>query len=362
MDQGVNAWVVAVLTSLVLVLGTEPLLKRSAPSVARVALPAVSFLALVCLLTFHASDTVDVKLFVNGGLDALAAGRSPYGITVENIYPPALAELFYGPGVVQGDRVNYGFPYLPALLLVDLPVHLFVGAVWMHLAAMTAAVLLAWRLASDRLGIAAVMMLALSPSLPFLLVNYYVEPLMIGMFVLVVWAMRRSRKFAVIGGLALFFASKQYAVFYVPALWSVARWGGWRVVLSATCLGALIVGVFVLMDPLAFWRSAVELQLIQPFRDDSLSVLPSIKDALGEPPAWMLVLLTLLGLAVSALVAARTRPGPTSFALCVGLGLLASVLFAKQAFANYYLLCGAALLLAGITWPEDDPVQAGSDA
>jgi hypothetical protein len=35
-------------------------------------------------------------------------------------------------------------------------------------------------------------------------------------------------------------------------------------------------------------------------------------------------------------------------------------LLAKQSFMNYYLLSGSALLLAGISWPEDDPRRVGA--
>ena len=51
----------------------------------------------------------------------------------ENPYSAANTEMFYGPGVVSGGRVQYGFPYLPAPLILDLPAHLVSDAVWMHL-------------------------------------------------------------------------------------------------------------------------------------------------------------------------------------------------------------------------------------
>ena len=68
-------------------------------------------------------------------------------------------------------------------------------------------------------------------------------------------------------------------------------------------------------------------------------------------------ILPFVGLLVSAFVAHKTTPGPTSFAMCVGLGLLASVLFSKFGFINYFMFIGAALLWAGVTWPSDDPTQ-----
>jgi hypothetical protein len=87
-----------------------------------------------------------------------------------------------------------------------------------------------------------------------------------------------------------------------------------------------------------------------------MSLLPGLADLFGTIPAWLLTLSPVLGFLVSLLVAVRTKPGPTSLLLGIGLSLMFMVLFSKQAFMNYYSLMGAALLLAVIIWPRDNPI------
>ena len=355
--QDVPIVVVAPLGALVIILGVQAISQRRPPSNRLLAILAVAYLGLVIMAILTSSGIIDVELFVRGGLDALSAGQSPYAITIDNPYGPNETALFYGPGVVEDGRVVYGYPYLPATLLLDLPAHLVADAVWMHLAAMAFAIALAWRMATDQVGRAAVAMLALTHSTPWLILHYWIEPVIIGFFTLTVWGLTRGRRWAVVMGLAMVFSSKQYAVFFLPAVWPVLRTAGLRTLVAATALGCVIVGGFVMMDPHAFFRSVVELQLLQPFREDSISLLPGVQAVLGDLPNGLLVGLPFVGIAVSGVVAWRTESGPTAFALCVGLGLLATVLVSKQAFVNYYMMAGSALLLAGVTWPIDDPVQ-----
>ncbi len=356
-DQGASVPVVATVVAIVMVTATRAVLLRSRPTAGLLLVLGVLQVGLVSAAIVTASGVIDVGLFLDGGLDALAHGQSPYAITIENPYPPDLTEIYYGPGVVQDGRVMYGFPYLPATLLLDLPVHLVADVSWMHLMVVAAATGLAWRMTTDHLGRAAVLMLALSPATSYVILGYWVETLMVGLLTLCVWGLLRGKRWATVLGLGLLFSSKQYALFFLPALWPVLRRAGWRVLLGAAALGAVVVGAFVLMDPHAFFRSVVELQFKQPFRDDAISLLPGLRAAFGDFPRWALAASPFAGLVVSAFVALRTTPGPTSFSLCVGLGLLTSVLFSKFGFVNYYMFIGSALLLAGVTWPADDPRQ-----
>lgn len=355
--QGVPVAVVAVLVAIVMVAGVGAVLAKSPPRAGLLLALGALQVGLVSAVIATGTGVIDVQLFVDGGLDALAGGQSPYGITIENPYPPHLTEVFYGPGVVQDGRVMYGFPYLPAPLLLDLPVHLVADVAWMHMAALVAATALAWRMTTDRLGRAAVLVLGLSPSTSYVLLNYWVEALMVGLLALTVWGLLRQKRWATVLGLGLLFSSKQYAVFFLPAVWSVVRRSGWGALVWAAALGSIVVGAFVLMDPHAFYRSVVELQFKQPFRDDAISLLPGLRAAVGDFPGWALGVLPFVGLGVSAFVTVRTKAGPTAFSLSVALGLLASVLFSKVGFVNYFLFIGSALLLAGVTWAEDDPLQ-----
>ncbi|CAB4952772.1 unannotated protein [freshwater metagenome] len=303
------------------------------------------------------NQPIDVELFVRGGLEALAGGESPYAITIADVYPPAESARVYGRGVVQDGRVVLGYPYLPSVLLLDLPAHLIGDVVWMHAAGMVLAVVLAWRVATDGPGRAAVVVLALSPATPVLIANYWIEAVMIGLFAIAWWSMHRHRITLHAVSLGLFFSSKQYSLVFIPALWSVMKTLGVKAVVAAAVIGTAIVSAFIVLDPGAFVRSAVEFQLIQPFRDDAVSVLPALRLVVGDIPSVVAGLSLVAGLTVSALVALGTRPGPTAFSLCIGLGMLATVVIAKQAFLNYYALIGAVLLLSGVGWPSDDPTQ-----
>ena len=355
--QDANVVVAAVFTAGLAVLGLRSILAPTPPATLSIALLVSAYILMMVVAVSVWGVHIDVESFVRGALDALGAGRSPYNITIENLYTPEQTPLYYGPDVVAEGRVVYGFPYLPAVLLLDLPAHLLADAVWMHLALLLVALGLAWRLTTDQLGRAAVVTLALSPTMPVLIVNYWIEPVLIGLVALTVWGLARGRSWAIVVGLGLLFSSKQYALFFLPAVWPVLRRAGFRCVLVAGVVAAVILAAFVVLDPGAFYRSAVELQFKQPFRDDAVSFLPALRAAVGDFPSWMLAVLPFGGFVVSGIVALRTSPGPTAFALCVGLGLLASVVLSKVGFVNYFMLIGAALLLAGITWPIDDPIQ-----
>jgi hypothetical protein len=354
---GANPPLVIVLTVVLLALGVGGVFAVDRPRRHLVVLAGVAWAVLVVLYTTTWDWVIDVDDFLVGGMDALLRGQSPYAITVPDIYPAEVSNRIYGSGIVQDGRIAYGFAYLPAPLLLDLPAHLLGDPVWMHALVVAGGVCLAWTLASDRLARAAVVVLAASPSTPVLIANYWVESLMIGFLVLAVWGMQRASAWPVVVGMGILFSTKQYAIYVVPAVWSVARRAGLRVALGGGALAALVVVPVALMDVHAFWRSAVSFQLDLPFRVDAVSFLPAARLVAGDLPPWLYVVLPVLGLGVSALVAWRTRPGPTAFALGLGLGLLVTVVFSKQSFFNYFAFIGAALLMAGVTWPLDDPVR-----
>jgi hypothetical protein len=297
----------------------------------------------------------DVKLLLQGGLDATLAGHSPYDITIANPFNEEETATFYGPGAVVNGRVQFGYPYLPVPLVLDIPFHRLGDARWMHLVAIVGAGAIAWTISTDRIGRAASVLLVINPLTTTVLIAYWVEPVLILLLTATVWAMLRGNRWAGVL-LGLFFASKQYAFAYLPALWSVARGSGWRAVWTAAVVGGVIVGTFALWNPGAFVHSAIEFQFMQPFRDDSMSLLPGLTDLVGPIPEWLLMLSPVLGLLVSLLIALRTRPGVTAFALGIGFSLMFMVLLSKQAFMNYYFLMGAAMLLAVITWPRDNPI------
>ena len=301
---------------------------------------------------------IDVEFLLDDAIAAMLSGTSPYAITVANIYDAHESSVVYGPGVLQDDRVGFGYPYLPAPLLLDTPAYLLGDVRWMHLFAMAITSAVAFHLASDVIGRLAALALAVSPQSAALVSWFWVEPVIIALLALTVWSWSRGARWMFVP-LGLFFASKQYAVSYLPALWSVLRDRGLRALVAAGILGSVLVGVFLAWNPHAFVRSVVEFHLKQPFREDALSLLPGLTQIFGPLPSWLQGVSVLVGFATSILIAWRTKPGPTAFALGVGLSLLVTIVLSKTAFLNYFAVAAAAMLLAVVTWPADDPLDVG---
>ncbi|MBS2937555.1 hypothetical protein KDN32_07355 [Nocardioides sp. J2M5] len=359
-DSGVPPWAGAVLAALML--GAAALAVWGGPAWRRRGLWVLlaSFAVLAGARILLAEVEIDVAGFLRGGLDAFLHGTSPYAITIDNPYGPVETNLFYGPGVVRDGVVQYGFPYLPAPLLLDVPAHLLLGDPrWMHLACLLLAAAVAWHLATDVLGRVTALVLVCGSTSSTVVIGYWVEPVMIGLLALSVVGIRSGRSWTAVP-LGLLFASKQYAVSYLPALLSVARSAGWRTVFLAAAIGSAVLVPFVVWDLHAFVRSAVELQFRQPFRDDAVSLLPALKQALGGLPEWVLSLSPVLGLLTSAVVAWRTRPGATAVSVGIALSLLVTVLTSKFGFMNYYAFISAAFVLAAVSWSTDDPVLAAT--
>jgi hypothetical protein len=191
---------------------------------------------------------IDVQPLLEDGIDAALSGASPYGITIPNMYDAADTARYYGPGVVENGRVLYGYPYLPVPLLLDIPAHLLGDVRWMHVAALLAAGLLAWTLATDLFGRLASIFLVVNPMSTTVLAAFWVEPVIVFLLTVTIWGMVREKRWAGVP-LGLFFASKQYAVSFIPLLWSVASARGWSTVVTAAGVGSVVVGAFLLWDP-----------------------------------------------------------------------------------------------------------------
>lgn len=356
---GVPAWVAVALAAVMLVSAAVASCGREGRRGGGLVVLVAAFSILVASRLSAPGLRIDVQGFLLGGIDALLHGTSPYAINIADPYDPVDSSLFYGSGIAVDGVIQAGFPYLPAPLLLDVPAYLLGDPRWMHLAGLVLATVVAWRLATDALGRAASVLLLCGSTSSTVVIGYWVEPVMVGLLALTVVGMRSGRSWAAVP-LGLLFASKQYAVSYVPALLSVARSVGWRTVVVAAAVGSVVLVPFVVWDLGAFVRSAVEFQFRQPFRDDAVSLLPGLKAAVGELPGWVLSLSPVLGLLTSALVAWRTRPGATAVSLGIALSLLVTVLTSKFGFMNYYAFISAAFVLAAVTWTTDDPVRAGA--
>ncbi|PUA80601.1 hypothetical protein [Nocardioides currus] len=306
---------------------------------------------LVAVLMRSMPVVSDVQALLDGGADALLGGTSPYAITVPGVYDSG-HDWIYGPGVLVDGRITYGYPYLPIPLLVVVPAYLLGDVRIAVVLAMVVSAVLVRRLADDRLGRVAAVLLLVMPVSWATSLSYWIEPILLLFVVCLAHALQRGTNRAAFW-FGCFLASKQYAVVHLPYLWMLARASGRRAVLVALAVPAVLCSVFFLWDPRAFLHSAVEFHLKQPLRYDTVTLTPALQDVLGDGATFLLGPYGfVLGAAASALVAWRCRPGAATFAAGIGLSLAVSVLFSKQGHPNYWDLIGGALLVAVVTYRE----------
>ena len=308
--------------------------------------------ALTIVLLRSSPPEIDVAVFLRDGALAVLHGHNPYSMTFPNIYPPALAELFYGHGVVVNGRITFGFPYLPAALLVAIPGQLLGDVRYSQLIAMVVTALVLRRLASDRVGRAAAVLGVAAPTAIPVLTGAWTEPTLVALLACLVLALEQRRLPFVAMLLGLFLVSKQYVVIAIPVVWLMRDSLTRRVFNIAFCVAAAVTLPLFLVNPAAFWKAVLQFQLIQPFRSDSISLLVSSVNTFGWPPLWTYGVLPFVGGGLTAIALALRAPKtPAAFAAGVGLTLLVTILLSKQAFMNYYFLVSGAFLIAAVAWP-----------
>jgi hypothetical protein len=301
---------------------------------------------------------VDVFTFQQGAAEGLARGQNPYAIDYPNVYQ---GTEWYGSALVAGRRIET-FPYPPLTVLLELPAWLLLGDVrYLLLGAM---VLAAWairRLGTGTLGELAALVF-LFQSRTFLVLEYtWTEPIVAAAWALALLGARRALAGAPAGPAAaglsagLLAASKQYSpLLLLPlglALLALPGRGLGRAALWAAGVALAVTLPFVLWDPREFWRDAVAMQFMQPFRLDALSWLAAWARLTGRQlsaaPAFGLAGLALLG-------TLPRRPSLPQAALAASAAFLVLLLFNKQAFCNYYWL-GSGLLLSACALLEGQP-------
>ncbi|MFC8504248.1 hypothetical protein ACFUC1_17965 [Pedococcus sp. NPDC057267] len=329
------------------------------------AVPVVVMLVASTVRALHDGPTVDVAFFLQGAADALAHGSDPYAVVFRDLYDPSLSSRLYGPGVVEGGVLTYGFPY-PPLIALTATIGGFLGdARLAGVAALAAASLMLLALARRPAGRAAAISLVCTPGVGLLLAVGWTESISILLLACVVVAVHRGHLATAAVCLGLLFVSKQYFAVLLPLLWLLRPYATPRRWLLVCAVPLVTTLPFIAWNPGRFWRSVVEWQFIQPYRPDasSLSVVV-IEHFHLAPPSWLGPTALLLGFAVACVLAWRLPPSVASFSLAVALSLGAMVLLSKQAFLNYFFLVGAALLVAGWSLSEGrgsvDAVAAAS--
>ena len=310
----------------------------------------------------HASPRphIDVMTVFHEAVAALGRLQSPYSITFPNIYDN---EALYGAGLVVDGRVQFGFPYPPLSLLMAVPAYALGGDVrYAELAALLAGAAFIGYCARGRIAPLAAAGLLFTPRTFFVLEQAWTESLVICWAGLTVFAATRPSTVRNAAGrrhgltaiaLGLLVAVKQHLVIALLLTpWIRRREESERATMSilvAACsVAALVTLPFFLWDPGGMWRSVVILQLREPFRADSLSVLSHFAREGWQPTPAVLLAAPLVALASGlGLTWWRLPRTPAGFALGLGTTFLLLFIFSKKAFCNYYFLV-IALLMAGV--------------
>lgn len=320
-------------------------------------------LFLLAILVHEVPIYSDVRALVDGAADALLHGADPYDITVPAVYSSEL-DWIYGPGVLVDGRITFGYPYLPVPLLVLLPAFVLGD---LRLALVLATVLTSWllrRMATDWVGRLCAVLVLVMPVSWWGQLNFWIEPILVLWVALMASSLTRNTRQAPMW-FGLLLASKQFAVVLLPLLWSFSRLGGRKALVVALGIPAVLCSAFFVWDPGAFYHSAVEFHLTQPYRPDTVTLTPAFERLLGRRPSWLEGPYGFaLGAGVSLLVSWRCRPSASTMAAGVALSLAVSVLFSKQGHVNYWALIGGALLVAVAAHRPDGgkPEDARSEA
>ena len=328
------------------------------PRAARIWFPLLllTFAALgVWMIRSSPNPQIDVITVHRAAIAALARGESPYSVTFDNIY--ANTE-FYSPDVVQGGRVLFGLPYPPLSLLMAVPGQALLGDIrFAELGALVLGTMLIGYSTAGRLSMLAAALILFTPRVFFVVEQGWTESFAVCWLGATMFALRQR----VAGGalaLGLLCAVKQHMVIAM-ALYPLGEPGRSRKsILLAASIAVLVTVPFVYWDPTGFFRSVIWLQFVEPFRQDSLSLL-SLLSRMGLPvTAASSAAASLAALIVSAwLVWWRAPRSPAGFSMAFGFVLLLLFAFSKKAFCNYYFFV-LATFAASIAASTEDPTES----
>jgi hypothetical protein len=299
---------------------------------------------------------IDVHMFQRDACEALANGVNPYSITFPAIYGDDAP--WYGEGVINDGRLQFGYPYMPLTILMALPGHLFGGDYrYAQLISMTLSAALMVAAKPGPVSVAAAALLLFQPRGFYIMERGWNEPMVLLTLCATIFCAVRFPR-ALPWMLGLFLASKQYIPLTIGATillsgehFSARAWIG---MLAKALLAAIVVTLpLALWDWGAFWHSAVELQVRQPYRWDSLSFLAWWMDGSRSIPRMVWVVPFVLLVAATFAVLWRVRHTAAGFAAGVAVILFSFLVFNKQAFGNYYLVVIGAMCCAIATTPAE---------
>lgn len=344
--------VLAILSALVLaVLSVDQLADRPRFGVAGTAVLAAAT-ALLGMCWWAGPVVIDVLTFQEVGAERLLSGVNPYVSGYPNPYPPGLAAELYAPELVSGEVLLTGFPYPPLSLALSTLGFVAGDVRLVHLAGFVVAGVVLVVVGRDHWwSRAGGIMLLTTPTGLFVVQQSWTEPLVVVALATAAVLLVRSRDVAGTVALGALVAAKQYAlILAVPLLAGIARDGGPRAARTALGAGGVAAAVtlpFALWNPPAFVDSLVRLHLAQPFRPDALSIPAFLMVRTGmDVDGDVLLVVTATAVVLATWLSVRVaRHGWWNASVGSGIVMLAFVLFAKQAHANYYLVVVAAACL-----------------
>jgi hypothetical protein len=309
-------------------------------------------------------NTVDVAVFQDLGAGYLLGGENPYTGDYPNIYSPEASKRFYGEGLADEEGLAFGFPYAPLSLFMAVPGEVMLDDFrYGQLAAIVVAFLFMSAGANGRPGRVAGALLITFPLQFDLIVGGWTEPYLVALMAALVWAVsRRSRVIPYLYGLmlaskiSLFVVAPLYLLVDVPVFGREGRIGRWA---KVALTGAVVTLPLAVLDLDAFWFSVVELQFLQPFRPDALSLLVWADTALVDLPAWSLAVVPIGAAAAGVAYVLRfARSASAGLAVSAAFVTMVWLAFTKQSFLNHYYFALGALLL-GLAFAHRDEAGQG---
>lgn len=301
---------------------------------------------------------IDVWHFQQDAARTLLDGGNPYDAKqadFPDIYHSMLPghQAVYGAGLVQNDRLTFGFPYPP------LSLYCATAGLWLseritgvgetryaQAAALTLAGLLIGYCRAGVVPKLSAALLLFTPTICFILGRGWTEPFVLMFLGALMFVACRGWRWLAPVAFGLLLASKQYLVLAIPLSFLLVSgfdprsrnsWVRWAVlILIAGTSAAAVTLPLALKDPEAFWFSTVTVQKLAPFRWDALSYLVWLGlnfDSKYTAWVWLALAAILPALALGAWKATKT---PSGFAAAIALIFLVFIAFNKQAFCNYY--------------------------
>ncbi len=327
-------------------------------------LQLITFVGVATWLIAQRSSPLDVFVFQHDACAALLHGHNPYAMTFRNLYPDN--SPYYGAGMSQHGRLQFGYVYMPLTLILTLPGFLLGDVRFSQVVAiaLSALFIAGLRPRAEKALLGALFLW--SPVVFFVSFLSWTDPFCVLTLCFVFFCTRRRPSWLPLA-CGLFLVSKQYALLALPLLWLLAplttlptnlngqsstrspmkpnsedSWATfWRFLGKTLTVSALVTLPLALWNFHAFFYSTMQLQFHQPFRRDSLSFMAIWFNLSRELlPWWLPFGLTLLTLIWTLRRMPRNEAG---FLAAMSLVFLVFFAFNKQAFVNYYYFVIGAL-------------------